>query len=94
MIFEDTVCSSILQGTKVKKLEDNCTRVSCHFFLKRWQIFARGHSFGSIPMSIDCWNRYSNIGPISVANSLGTQEDACPEGVVNASMLSGDMIRY
>ena len=39
-------------------------------FLKSGQIFARDHSFGISPVSIDCWKRLAITGPNSVANSL------------------------
>ena len=35
-------------------------------------MFARDHSLGISPLSIDCWKRWANIGPNSVANSFKT----------------------
>ena len=60
-----------------------CVRVTCKvhksrklgdilLFLKRGQIFARDHSFGISPVSIDCWKRKANTGPNSVASSFRT----------------------
>ena len=35
-------------------------------------MFARDHSLGISPSSIDCWKRWENIGPNSIANSFKT----------------------
>ena len=35
-------------------------------------MFAREHSLGISPVSIDCWKRWANNGPKSVANSFRT----------------------
>ena len=67
MIFEHTICSSNL-GYKVhksRKLGDDCTQASCHFFLKSGKIFARDQSFGISPESIDCWNLLGNENIVS-----------------------------
>ena len=37
-------------------------------------MFARDHSKGISPVSIDCWKKWDNTGPNSVANSFRTQE--------------------
>ena len=41
-------------------------------FLISGHIFARDHSLGISPMSIDCWNRWANTGSNSVASSFRT----------------------
>ena len=41
-------------------------------FLKRGQIFVRDHSLGISPVSIDCWKRWANTGPNSVASFFRT----------------------
>ena len=40
--------------------------------LEKGQIFVRDHSFGISPVSIDCWKRWANTGPNSVASSFRT----------------------
>ena len=40
--------------------------------LNMGQMFARDHSLGISPLSIDCWKRRANTGPNSVANSFRT----------------------
>ena len=35
-------------------------------------MFARDHSLGISPLSIDCWKRWANTGPNSVTNSFRT----------------------
>ena len=42
------------------------------FFIKSGHVFARDHSLGISPVSIDCWNRWANIGPNSEASSFRT----------------------
>ena len=56
---------------KSRKPGDHCTQ-NLSLFLKRGQIFARDHSFGISPVSIDCWKIWANTGPNSVASSFRT----------------------
>ena len=74
MIFERTMCSSNLQGTQVRETGRQLHASDLSLFLKRGQIFARDHSFGISPVSIDCWKRWANTGPTcnSVASSFRT----------------------
>ena len=72
MIFEHTMCSSNLQGTQVKETGRLLHASDLSLFLKRGQIFARDHSFGISPVSTDCWKRWANTGPNSVAGSFRT----------------------
>ena len=55
-----------------RKPGDNCTQVTSHSSWKGGQIFARDHSFGISPVSINCWKRSANTGPNSVASSFRT----------------------
>ena len=57
---------------KSRKPGDNCTQVTCHSSWKGGQIFARDHSFGILPVTIDCWKRWANVGPNYVASSFRT----------------------
>ena len=41
-------------------------------FLNRRQMFAKDHSLGISPESIDCYKRCAKTGPSSDANSLRT----------------------
>ena len=41
-------------------------------FLNRGQIFATDHSLGISSVSIDCWNRWANTWPNSIASSFRT----------------------
>ena len=66
------MCSSYLQGTQVKETGRQLQARDLSPFLNRGQMFARGHSLGISPLSIDCWKRWANIGPNSVANSFKT----------------------
>ena len=63
IMLEHTMCSSNLQGTQVK--ERRARDLSP--FLNRGQMFARDHSLGISPLSIDCWKRWANTESISVA---------------------------
>ena len=36
--------------------------------LIRGQILARDYSLGTSPVSIDCWKRWANTGPYSIAS--------------------------
>ena len=57
---------------KSRKPGHNCTQGTCHSYWKGGQIFARDHSFGISPVSIDCWKRWANTGPNSVDSSFRT----------------------
>ena len=48
------------------------------------QILARDHSLGISPVSIDCWKRWANTGPNSIANSFRT-----PSGSSGPKALDG-----
>ena len=54
-MFEHTMCSSNLQGTQVKETGRYLQARDLSPFLNRGQMFARDHSLGSSPLSIDCW---------------------------------------
>ena len=56
---------------KSRKPGDNCMQGTCHSSWKG-QIFAKDHSFGISPVSIECWKRWANTGPKSVASSFRT----------------------
>ena len=51
---------------KSRKPGDNFPQVTCH---SSWK---GDHSFGISPVSIDCWKRWANTGPNSVASSFRT----------------------
>ena len=70
MIFEHAMCSSNLQGTQFKGTGRSLHASDLSLFLKSGQIFARDHSFGISPVSIDCWKRWAITGPNSVASSF------------------------
>ena len=53
-MFEYTMCSSNLQGTQVKETGRQLQARDLSHFLNSGQMFARDHSFGISPLSIDC----------------------------------------
>ena len=55
-----------------RKPDDSCKPGTYLPFWNRGQMFARDHSLGISPLSIDCWKCLAYIGPNSVANSFKT----------------------
>ena len=53
-MFEHTMCSSNLQGTQVKETGRFVQARDLSPFLNSGQMFARDHSLGISPLSIDC----------------------------------------
>ena len=57
---------------QVKEIGRKLHASDLSLFLKRGQIFARDHSFGISPVSVDCWKRWANSRPNSIASSFRT----------------------
>ena len=74
MIFEHTMCSSNLQGTQVKDPGNNCTQGTCHYSWKGGRYLQEGKRplLWDFTVSVDCWKRWANTGPNSVASSFRT----------------------
>ena len=73
IISEQTICSSNFHGTQVRNKIGRKLPVKDLFpFVNRGHMFASDHCLGISPVSIDCWNRLTNIGPNSDASSLKT----------------------
>ena len=53
-MFEHTMCSSNLQGTQVKETGRLLQARDISPFLNSGQMFAKDHSLGISPLSIDC----------------------------------------
>ena len=57
---------------KSRKPGDNCTQVTCHSSWKGGRYLQETIFGGISPVSIDCWKRWANTGPNSVASSFRT----------------------